>query len=127
MALRFTRAVVNLQIPVGTIGAYLLLQYEQQQAAPLYVGRSDTCLRQRLIRHPLRSRATHFIAAPTRDSHYAYAIESYWYHRYLSTSATIANLIHPASPAGTGRRCPYCHETEIERALRRALPPPHTL
>lgn len=126
VALRFTRSVVNMQIPAGTIGAYLLLRHEQEQATPLYVGRSDTCLRRRLTRHPLRGRATHFVAAPTANCHQAYAIESAWYHRYLVTNTPITNQIHPASPTGTGRRCPFCPETEIERALRRALPSPRT-
>ena len=126
VALRFTRSIVNMQIPAGTIGAYVLLRYEQQQATPLYVGRSDTCLRRRLTRHPLCGRATHFVAAPTRNRHQAFAIESAWYHRYLATGASISNQIHPASPVGTGRRCPFCPETELERALRRALPSPRT-
>ncbi|WP_159030867.1 hypothetical protein [Streptomyces sp. 769] len=111
-----------MQIPAGTIGAYVLLRNEQQQATPLYVGRSDTCLRRRLTRHPLRGRATHFVAAPTLNRYQAFAIESAWYHRYLSSGTSITNQIHPASPARTGRRCPFCCETEIERALRRALP-----
>ncbi|MGW3031196.1 hypothetical protein ACWDCB_08160 [Streptomyces sp. NPDC001178] len=115
-----------MQIPTGTIGAYLLLRHEQQQTTPLYVGRSDTCLRRRLTRHPLRGHATHFVAAPTANSQQAYAIESAWYHRYLSKGVPIINQIHPASPARTGRCCPYCPETEIERAFRRALPAPRT-
>lgn len=124
VALRFTRSVVNMQIPTGTIGAYLLMEHEQEGARPLYVGRSDTCLRRRLSRHPLRGRATHFVVAPARNSHQAYAIESYWYHQYRSAGRTIRNQIHPASPAGTGRHCPFCPETAIERALSRALPRP---
>lgn len=124
VALRFTRSVVNMQIPTGTIGAYLLMEHEHQGARPLYVGRSDTCLRQRLSRHPLRGRATHFVVAPARNSHQAYAIESYWYHQYRSAGRSVRNQIHPASPAGTGRRCPFCTEAAIARALSRALPRP---
>ncbi|MEU6812978.1 hypothetical protein ABZ920_29160 [Streptomyces sp. NPDC046831] len=117
---------MDMQIPAKTIGAYVLLRHDQQQAVPLYIGRSDTCLRRRLAYHPLRGHATHFVAAPTRNHHQAFAIESAWYHRYRAAGTPIANQIHPASPAGTGRRCPFCPETEIERALRRAFPSPRT-
>lgn len=123
-ALRFTRGVVNLQVPTGTIGAYLLVEHDEEGVRPLYVGRSDTCLRRRLSRHPLHGRATHFVVAPARDPHQAYGIESYWYHRYRSMGCSIANQIHPASPARTGRRCPFCPEAAVVRALSRALPRP---
>ncbi len=49
-ALRFTRGVVNLQVPTGTIGAYLLVEHDEEGVRPLHVGRSDTCLRRRLSR-----------------------------------------------------------------------------
>ncbi len=124
VALRLTRSVVNMQIPTGTIGAYLLMEYDQDGARPLYVGRSDTCLRRRLCRHPLRGRATHFVVTPARNSHQAYAMESYWYHEYQAAGRAVRNQIHPASPAGTGRRCPFCPEDAIKRALSRALPQP---
>lgn len=124
VALRFIRSVVRMQIPAGTIGAYLLLEHTQQGVQALYVGRSDTCLRRRLSRHPLRGGATHFVIAPARNSLQAYATESFWFHQYRSAGSSIRNQIHPASPAGTGRRCPFCPEQATARALLRAFPHP---
>ncbi|MBV1949672.1 hypothetical protein [Streptomyces sp. BV129] len=119
-AVRFTRSVVHRRVQPGTVGAYLLLGYVQGAIRPLYVGRSDTCLHRRLYHHPLQGIATHFIVTPTRNSDQAYATEAHWYH-HLSAGHRLLNRIHPASPAGTARRCPFCRDSALERALIRAL------
>ena len=41
----------------------------------LYVGRSDKCLKSRLLMHPLRSVATHFCFATTDDETQAFITE----------------------------------------------------
>ncbi len=115
-----------MQLPTGTAGAYVLLRYYPNDAIPIYVGRSDTCLRRRLIRHPLRGLASHFLVAPTRNLEQAFAVESHWYHQYRSEGFPVMNRIHPASPAGTGRRCPFCPDGATARALDRAFPNPRT-
>lgn len=121
LALRFTRGVVDLQVPAGTVGAYLLVEQDRRGVRPLYVGRSDTCLRRRLSRHPLQGRATHFVISPARDSRQAFALESYWYHQYSAQGGSLTNRIHPASPARTGHRCPFCPESAVVRAFHRTL------
>ncbi|MFE5591174.1 hypothetical protein [Streptomyces sp. NPDC056549] len=120
-AVRFTRSVVRTQIEPGTVGAYLLLGHVRGTIRPLYVGRSDTCLHRRLYHHPLQGIATHFIVTPTRNPDQAYATEAHWYHRHLSVGHPLLNRIHPASPARAARRCPFCGESALERALARAL------
>ncbi|MEU5610796.1 hypothetical protein AB0H03_19030 [Streptomyces sparsogenes] len=124
-AVRFTRSVVRTQVEPKTVGTYLLLGHVRGAIRPLYVGRSDTCLHRRLYHHPLQGIATHFIVTPTRTPDQAYATEAHWYHRHLSAGHSLLNRIHPASPAGTARCCPFCQEPALERALTRALSYPH--
>lgn len=125
-AVRFTRSVVHHRIQPRTVGAYLLLGHVQGAIRPLYVGRSDTCLHRRLYHHPLQGIATHFIVTPTRNPDQAYATEAHWYHRHLRAGHPLLNRIHPACPAGTALRCPFCRESALERALIRALFHPRT-
>ncbi|BBB00186.1 hypothetical protein RVR_7138 [Actinacidiphila reveromycinica] len=124
-AVRFTRSVVHTRVEPKSIGAYLLLGHVRGAIRPLYVGRSDTCLHRRLYHHPLQGIATHFIVTPTRNPDQAYATEARWYHRHLCAGHPLLNRIHPASPAGTARRCPFCQEPGLGRALTRALLHPH--
>jgi hypothetical protein len=46
---------VNRLIPKGRIGVYMLFKLVRGVIRPYYVGRSDTCLRRRLTRHPHKS------------------------------------------------------------------------
>jgi len=49
----FTPDNVRAAVPPGTAGAYVLYaQGEEESLAPEYVGRSDTDLQRRLLRHP---------------------------------------------------------------------------
>lgn len=104
-AFRMTRQRITAFLPAGLPGAYLLLD---SPAQPLYVGRSDRCLRSRLLHHPLRRRATHFTAAVTDGPRGAFMLESYWWHRYRLHGVELLNLIHPASNSAVDNTCPFC-------------------
>lgn len=101
----FTSRYISASLPAGLPGSYLLLN---RTGRPLYVGRSDQCLRQRLLGHPLRGRATHFTAAVADSSRGAYLLECYWWHRYRRDGVELMNRIHPATfdPAVP---CPFCN------------------
>ena len=125
MAFRLTPATVRVLLPPGFPGAYLLLKAQN----PIYVGRSDTCLQTRLTRHPLRRRATHFIFAPTGNAKRAFWLEAAWYHRLSGQTPAIQNQLHPASPANSNLRCPFCPAEALTAAFRRSLtgePSPRT-
>lgn len=46
---RLSPWLIRALIPVGYIGTYKLFRLGETE--PIYVGRSDTCLRNRLLRH----------------------------------------------------------------------------
>lgn len=122
LAFRFTRATVRTLLPPGFPGAYILLRIRKgSDAIPIYVGRSDTCLQTRLTGHPYRGRATHFVFAPTGNAKRAFWLEAAWYHRLTSENVTLLNQLHPASPANSQLNCPFCANTALESAFRRAL------
>lgn len=107
--------IVRAVVPRSSRGAYLLLR----QARPVYVGRSDLCVRTRLSTHPLIGVATHFLWEPCRNRMAAFSIESIWFHR-LQGRPGVLNFIHPASPAESGVACPFCNSHDTN-ALARAL------
>lgn len=103
LAIPMDPALIRAFIPVGTVGTYLLLQGER----PIYVGRSDRCLRTRLVSHELASEASHVTFSPCRTAHHAFSIEADWYHRLADVEGA-RNAIHPARPAGSRASCPFC-------------------
>lgn len=115
-AFALTSAMVRAIIPSGRVGVYLLLLDE----SPLYVGRSDTCIRTRLAGHPMLGRATHFSWQPCRDAVHAFHLEAFWYHALRESGLPIRNQTHPARPAGLKQTCPFCRSTELD-SLRQAL------
>lgn len=115
-AFRFKQRVVRAMVPIRTQGAYLLLSGEN----PLYIGRSDHCVRSRLTGHPLLGIATHFLWEPCNSSVRAFCLEAFWYHRLAGELGGL-NLIHPASPTGSGLSCPFC-SMDDEAGLTDALP-----
>lgn len=114
-ALRLVPETVRAVVPPDEFGAYMLLR----RGRPVYVGRSDLCVRTRLVTHPLLGIATHFVWEPCRSRISAFALESFWFHR-LHGKADVMNLIHPASPEDSGVPCPFCSSGEMD-ALARVL------
>ena len=112
IAFRCAPRTVRAMLPQNLIGAYLLLRGR----VPVYVGRSDTCLRTRLSTHNHLGPATHVTWEATRTPVAAFHLESFWYHRH---HRSLLNRIHPAAPAHTGGTCPFC--LDDRPALRHAL------
>lgn len=113
MGFRLRRDVLRATIPSGTPGTYCLVADDE----PIYVGRSDNCVLTRLLGHPLADEATHFIWEPSRGPWDAFRLESFWWHR-MEHFGSLRNAIHPARPAGTTRRCPFCQPRDASGLLR---------
>ncbi|VEG40466.1 Uncharacterised protein [Mycolicibacterium flavescens] len=113
LAFQLNPRTVRSLIPAGTPGTYLLLQGER----PVYVGRSDRCLRARLATHNHLHHATHVTWETARDAWGAFLLEAWWWHQH---SDTLINKIHPAAPTGQGP-CPFC-EPRTDSGLANALP-----
>ena len=120
LGIRYEISVVRALIPEGVIGAYLLLL----KNVPIYAGRSDVCLRDRLINHHLLGVATHVMYQPCRDPFQAFCIEGFWFHTLRRGDGGL-NMIHPARPKNEPRKCPFCAKNEeeaIEYAIQRTTP-----
>lgn len=102
-------------MPVGHPGAYLLLR----DNTPIYVGRSDCCLRRRLCDHEKLAEATHLVWGSCRDPLHAFYLEACWYDQ-LSHLPSLRNLIHPARPDRNDAPCPFC--SLDTRAMKAILP-----
>lgn len=99
---------VRLLIPPAVIGVYLLGEPDSAGRFVFqYVGRSDTDLRRRLLRHCSAARALFFRHVVCPDSLNAFRLECYFWHAAQDEHA-ISNQIHPAAPCGIQLSCPYC-------------------
>ncbi len=106
-------AWIRAMLPRGVVGAYVLLN----GPAPFYVGRSDSCLAGRLLRHEYLDDATHIFWEVCRDPVRAFHYEAFWYD-HAGGPLTLRNRIHPARPVGHHGPCPFCSiETEDLRSL----------
>ena len=114
MAWALTPRSIRIAVPARSLGSYLLLRGTQ----PIYVGRSDSCVRARLLAHASVGLATHFLWEPCSSPSMAFLVESIWFHRMEGHTL---NVIHPARPVSqTTLRCPICHEafaTAVTRML----------
>ena len=103
-AFRFMPPIVRALVPRDVVGCYILMVGDK----PVYVGRSDTCVQQRLVHHGLLNIATHFSWQPCRSPVAAFNLESSWYHHLQHTDGQqLLNAIHPDSPAGSNLACPF--------------------
>ncbi len=88
------------------IGNYWLGHYRSDgHFQAMYVGRSDTCLRRRLMTHSRRGRHDAFITRTTDSIREAYQIECREWHMI---SRGLSNEIHPRTPRHLPYSCPYC-------------------
>lgn len=115
--LRLRPWLVRSLIPRQQVGTYLLYA---ATGAPSYVGRSDTDLRQRLLRHCTDRRGVYFTFDVHNSPLNAFEMECALFH-LLGPSVT--NRIHPDHPAYQPARCSYCRTTQRTiRSLRLAPP-----
>lgn len=116
-AFRFTPEVVRGLIPNNLVGVYLLFH----QGEPVYVGRSDNCLRTRLANHPLIGQASYFTYEICHNRLRAFYLEAYWFHQLQEfTSQRLLNSIHPGKPANCSQTCPFCNSKDF-KALKVAF------
>lgn len=94
--------LVRALIPQGCAGTYLLYSFGQ----PVYAGRSDEDLRNRLVAHAQIKRADYFGFSVLADADRAFDMECALFHALRTTTT---NLIHPASPKHSGRTCFICN------------------
>lgn len=88
--------LLNLSIPPRVIGVYLLALGRQV----IYAGRSDHCLRTRLISHEHLGNAAVVLWRTCVSVRSAYMLEKQWYSR-LTGKPGVLNKIEPAAPAGS--------------------------
>ena len=103
---RLSPWLVRALVPVAYIGTYSL--YRFGEAEPIYVGRSDICLRNRLLRHAHTKRADYFNYDIQSTLEKCFIAECSAYHAMLGK---IDNLIHPAPPKGLDIKCSFCCST----------------
>ena len=116
----FCPTAVRREVPRWTPGAYVLGHNEGGFVGG-YVGRSDGCLCTRLAGHEMLGQFDYFIFRPARDADEAYQFECEIWHVYRQEGIGIRNVIHPGSPRGAGRRCPYCYFAgHVNRLLKAA-------
>jgi hypothetical protein len=92
--------LIRALIPAHVIGAYVLWSPE----APVYVGRSDTCLRRRLLEHSQNWPHSYFTYDVAFSTHDAYSMECSLFHALDRT----ANIAHPQRPQSGQPSCPFC-------------------
>lgn len=112
-AFRLTPSAIRAMVPERCIGVYILFRND----TPIYVGRSDHCLRRRLSTHNHLWEATHVSWEFTPTVQQAYVLEAHLFHQRRDH---LINKIHPASPEGSSTSCPFCVRN-TEQALARAF------
>ncbi|QES42906.1 hypothetical protein DEJ49_19650 [Streptomyces venezuelae] len=99
---RLSPSLVRTLIPPQRIGTYVLYS---EDGHPTYVGRSDTDIRRRLLRHCSDRRADYFTYDVHHSAASAYMVECALFH-LLTPDAS--NRIHPARPEGHPIPCTFC-------------------
>ncbi|WP_307813044.1 GIY-YIG nuclease family protein [Planomonospora parontospora] len=110
---RLTPPAIRAMMPERCIGVYILFRND----TPIYVGRSDHCLRRRLSTHNHLQEATHVAWEFTPTVQQAYVLEAHLFHQHRDH---LINKIHPALPEGSSISCPFCVRN-TEQALARAF------
>lgn len=93
--------LVRALIPRGRPGTYLLYR----MGRPVYAGRSDLDLQHRLITHARAGRGDYFGFNTYPDPARAFDMECALFH---ALKPITSNVIHPASPGHSGRKCFIC-------------------
>ncbi|MEU3502190.1 GIY-YIG nuclease family protein [Streptomyces hundungensis] len=99
---RLSPTLVRALIPPQRIGTYVLYA---DDGRPTYVGRSDTDIRRRLLRHCSDRRGDYFTYDVHHSATSAYMVECALFH-LLTPDAS--NRIHPARPEGHRVPCTFC-------------------
>ena len=92
----------------GKCGVYVLGEMIDGEFVVKYVGRSDSCLRTRLLTHNYLYSYSYFYFLYMDSPEDAFRLESQWWHACVDFDIPIINKIHPDSPVNAGLVCPYC-------------------
>jgi hypothetical protein len=101
----FEPSVVKQVVIAGRPGAYALGHARNGAFGVGYVGRSDTCLRTRLVAHNYLWQFDYFLFRYAADPEAAFYLECEFWHAY---GTHLCNVIHPATPGGSSVQCQYC-------------------
>lgn len=101
---RFVRRFVVHERP----GAYLLGALSGSDFTVGYVGRSDRCVRDRLLRHELLGEFDVFAVRYARTANEAFSLECAFWHTLADRGHALQNVLHPAVPRNSRVTCPYC-------------------
>ena len=115
-AYRLRPWLVRALIPASRIGTYVLYRHGQA----IYIGRSDTDLRRRLLEHAAVRRGDYFTYAVHRTSCQAFEVECSLYH---AVDGALANRIHPDAPDFADVRCAFCPAEFAEIRASRLVHP----
>ncbi|MDF9813968.1 hypothetical protein M2266_003199 [Streptomyces sp. SPB162] len=114
--MRMSPWLIRSLIPARVVGTYVLYT---ATGVPRYVGRSDTDIRRRLLRHCTDRTGAYF----TYDVHHnpanAFEVECALFH---SLSPQLANRIHPDRPNFHETACLFCLPTRRAAQNFRCLP-----
>ena len=107
----FSQEIIEKNVPDNCFGNYAL-GYKNEQTGVfivLYVGRSDTNLRKRLLDHLGEDkRFKHFKFIKQVDIRQAYLLECKNYHDFGGEDGKLLNKVHPDCPSGYAINCPIC-------------------
>jgi hypothetical protein len=93
--------LIRALIPEGVIGTYVLWS----PTAPVYVGRSDTSLRRRLLEHSRSWPDIYFTYGVAISMEAAYSMECSLFH---ALGEHTSNIYHPQRVAIDHARCGFC-------------------
>ena len=88
-------------------GVYVLGN-DENGFKPKYVGRSDYCIRNRLLTHNHLYDYDYFMFKYVDNQRDAFYLEAKWWHDCINNGVELDNMIHPDAPSGTFWTCPYC-------------------
>ena len=103
----FLPSVIHQVVAPGHSGAYVLGDDRGGFIAG-YIGRSDTCLQTRLLKHNHRYEFEYFIFRYATSAKEAYYLECQFWHSSLEQE-DLLNCRHPGVPLRSHLFCPYCH------------------
>lgn len=109
----FLPEIIRAVVDKGTAGIYALGEVVGDEFFVGYVGRSDTCLRTRLLSHNYLYDFSYFYFQYAGTAAAAYTKESELWHACVDYGIPIRNRIHPDSPVNAHLKCPYCQSGKV--------------
>jgi hypothetical protein len=93
--------LVRALIPPERVGSYILYR----AAVPVYMGRSGSDLRRRLLQHAGVGTTEYFGYDVHPSPWHAFQVECSLYH---AGTGQLTNRVHPRAPTSVATACPFC-------------------